>query len=305
MYQIITDGSWDMGPDRAKSLGVEVVPYYISIDGETYQKEIEELNVRDFYTFMINNPSVYPKTSMPTVEDYLKAFNKYACDGIDIICFTLSSKFSGSYNAAVNAGDIIKESYPGLRVTVVDSTLATLMLGLMIRELVSYQRAGAGYDEFLERADEMKSTCRIFFTVENMNYLIHGGRVGKLAGTSANVLNLRPMILMTQGELYPMGLARGRAQSRRKAIEKMLSYIEENGNDPERYCYMTGYGYDEQECLNMREDARVLIRQKWPGFEPDIDIGQIGATIGVYTGPYPIGFGICEKASFKTSKQAS
>ena len=75
-----------------------------------------------------------------------------------------------------------------------------------------------------------------------MDYLVHGGRVGKLAGISANILNLRPMILMTQGELFPSGLARGRVQSRKKAMEKLFAHIEENGNDPDRYIYMVGYG---------------------------------------------------------------
>ena len=104
---------------------------------------------------------------------------------------------------------MIQENYPGIRVTIMDTTLATLMQGLMIQEIVRFQRSGADYDALIKRADEIKDTCRIFFTVENMDYLVHGGRVGKLAGISANILNLRPMILMTQGELFPSGLARG------------------------------------------------------------------------------------------------
>ena len=129
-----------------------------------------------------------------------------------------------------------------------------------------------------------------------MDYLIHGGRVGKLAGISANILNLRPMILMTQGELFPSGLARGRVQSRKKAMEKLFTYIEENGNDPGRYVYMVGYGYNIKEGEDLRKDVIEKMKKKWPGFEPTVEIGQIGATIGVHTGPHPIGFGLCEKS---------
>ena len=296
MYQIITDGSWDMGSERAARFGVEVVPYYVTMDGEHYLKEIKELDVRDFYQFMVDKPKTFPKTSMPNVQDYYDVFEKYAKKGIAINRFTLSTKFSGSYNSARNAGSMILENYSGIRVTVMDTTLATLMQGLMIQEILRFQHSGANYDELIKRADEIKDTCRIFFTVENMDYLIHGGRVGKLAGISANILNLRPMILMTQGELFPSGLARGRVQSRKKAMEKLFTYIEENGNNPDRYVYMVGYGYNIKEGEDLRKDVIEKMKKKWPGFEPIVDIGQIGATIGVHTGPHPIGFGLCEKS---------
>ena len=61
MYQIITDGSWDMGSERATRFGVDVVPYYVTMDGEHYLKEIEELDVRDFYQFMVDNPKIFPR----------------------------------------------------------------------------------------------------------------------------------------------------------------------------------------------------------------------------------------------------
>jgi DegV family protein with EDD domain len=213
-----------------------------------------------------------------------------------MICFTLSSKFSGSYNAAQNASAIIQEQYPDIRITVVDSTLATLMQGLMIQELVRYQRSGADYDTLLSRAAAIIGTARIFFTVENMDYLIHGGRVGKLAGISANVLNLRPMILMTQGELFSSGLARGRAQSRKKAMENLFDHIRKNGNDPNAFAFIVGYGYNKAEGEALREDVIQHFKKEWPDYEPTVDIGQIGATIGVHTGPHPLGFGLIEKS---------
>lgn len=296
MYQIITDGSWDMGTKRAEKLGVEVVPYYVTMDGENYFREIKELDVRDFYSFMVNNPKVFPKTSQPSIPDYMEAFEKYAKQGIDMICFTLSVKFSGSYNAALNAKESVNEQYPDVRIEVVDSTLATLMQGLMIQEMVRYQRAGADFDALLSRANEIIETARIFFTVENMDYLIHGGRVGKLAGISANVLNLRPMILMTQGELFPVGLARGRAQSRKKAMEKLFEHIAEQGDDPNRFAFMVGYGYNIEEGERLREEVIKKLKERWPNYEPNVDIGQIGATIGVHTGPHPLGFGLIEKS---------
>lgn len=296
MYQIITDSSWDMGEERAEKLDVAVVPYYVTMDGEHYLKEGVELPVRDMYSFMVKNPKLFPRTSLPSIEDYRSIFEEYAKNGTDMICFTLSSKFSGSYNSAVAAKGLIQEQYPGVRITVMDTTLATLMQGLMLQELALFKKSGADYDTLIKRAEEIKTTARIFFTVENLDYLVHGGRVGKLAGISANLLNLRPMILMSEGELFSQGLARGRAQSRKKAIDAFLNYIKENGNDPDRFSYMVGYGYDIAEGEQLRKDVMRQLSALWPDYTPVVDIGQIGATIGTHTGPYPLGFGLIEKA---------
>ena len=69
MYQIVTDGAWDMDSERARALDVAVVPFYVATDGETYLKEIEERSVRDVYEFMVAHPNEYPKTAQPSVEN--------------------------------------------------------------------------------------------------------------------------------------------------------------------------------------------------------------------------------------------
>ena len=91
MYKIITDGSCDLSTERAQELDVSVVPFYVSTDGINHQKEIVELGIRDFYQFMIDNPKVFPKTSMPSIQDYLDVFGPLAKDGIDIICIWFCS----------------------------------------------------------------------------------------------------------------------------------------------------------------------------------------------------------------------
>ena len=298
MYQIVTDSSWDMGEERAKSLGVAVVPFYVTCDGETYYSEDNDKVVRDMYQFMVDNPKKFPKTSQPSAEVYTETFRKYASQGIDIICFTLSAKFTGSFNVASIAAENVMEEFPGVRIRVMDSTLATVMQGLMIQEMVRFQRSGADYDAFCSRAEEIKETAHIFFTVGNLDYLVHGGRIGKVAGLSANILNLRPMILMQKGELFPMGLARGRKQSLKKAMEKIIEYVNESGKTPDSFAYIVGYGYDPGEGEKLRTDFLAKIKEIWPEFSEkmNVDIGQIGATIGVHTGPWPIGFGLIDRS---------
>ena len=298
MYQIVTDSSWDMGEERARSLGVAVVPFYVTYDGESFHREDSDQTVREMYQFMVDNPKQFPKTSQPSAQEYLETFRKYAAEGKDIVCFTLSAKFTGSFNIASIEAETVMEEYPGIRIRVMDSTLATVMQGLMIQEMVRFQRSGADFDAFCERAMQIKDTARIFFTVGNLDYLVHGGRVGKAAGISANILNLRPMILMMQGELFPMGIARGRKQSLKKAMEKIIEYVSESPYDPDHFAYIVGYGYDRDEGEKLRADFLVKLKEIWPDYieKLEVNIGQIGATIGVHTGPWPIGFGLIERS---------
>ena len=106
MYKIVTDGSCDLSVKRVKELEIKVVPFYVSIDGVNHQKEIVDLNIRDFYQFMIDNPKVFPKTSMPSIQDYLDVFTPLLKAGNDIICICITTKFSGSFNSAINAKNI-------------------------------------------------------------------------------------------------------------------------------------------------------------------------------------------------------
>lgn len=126
-YQIITDSSCDLSPELIKEKHLHVVPFYVSFDEENYFKENEELQVHEFYQKMIDNPEVFPKTSLPSVEDYVEAFTPYVEDGKDIICICITTKFSGSYNSASTAKDIILEDYPEAKITVIDATVNTVL----------------------------------------------------------------------------------------------------------------------------------------------------------------------------------
>ena len=81
MFDIITDSACDLTPETAAKLNIEIVPFYVSLDGEHYRKEGKEIAVRDFYQFMVDNPSAYPKTSLPSLEDFETAFRAHSALG--------------------------------------------------------------------------------------------------------------------------------------------------------------------------------------------------------------------------------
>ncbi len=292
MFQIMADSSCDLGEELLKKWKIHVVPYYISVKDGEYKKEIEEMGVREFYEFMDANPKVFPKTSLPSVADYGAAMYGYVQKGIDIVCICLTSKFSGSYNSAVNAREILIEQHPEAKIAVIDSTVATVLEGLVVLEAAKMRDAGYSFERTVEVVNQVKATGRIFFTIGSLDYLVHGGRIGKLTGLAAGTLGLKPLITLHSGELYPEGVVHGRVKSRRKVIEKALDYMEKEKMNPDDYEIVTGYGLDYQEAVKFRDLLEEELRKKYnrPEME-EIGIYQIGSTIGVYTGPYPIGLG--------------
>ncbi len=292
-YQIITDGSCDLGREIPEKTGIKVVPFYVTFDGQNYQKEIEELGVREFYQQMVDHPKQFPKSSLPSVQDYVDVFTPYARAGRDMICLCITTKFSGSYNSAKTAAELLAEDYPTVRIQVVDTMVNTVLQGILVLEAVRMQQAGLSFEETLAGIERIKGTGRIIFTVGNYEYLIHGGRIGKVMGTAASTLGIKPLIMLREGEIFPTGICRSRKKAMKRLIEQTKEHFEKIGESPDEYQIVVGYGYDYQEAQMFRDQLLASL-QTYSNYKA-IDIYQIGATIGVHTGPYPIGLGLVRK----------
>lgn len=294
-FHIISDGSCDLPIELTKEKNIKVVPFYVSFDDEHYLKENVDIGIREFYRQMVDRKGVFPKSSMPSTQDYVDAFLTYVREGIPVICICITTKFSGSMQSAVNAKAIVLEDYPKAEITIIDSTINTVLQGLYVLEAVKLRDAGTSYRDAVARLEQIKSTGRIFFTVGDMEYLKHGGRIGKVAAVAGSVLGIRPVITLKNGEIYPSGIGRGRKRTTEKALELLADYIEKSGMAADSFSIAVGYGYDVEEGKEFRNHALEVLQNR--GFDvKEIPTYQIGATIGVHTGPYPLGFGVIEKA---------
>lgn len=293
-YQVISDSSCDLEADLKEKYNIEVVPFFVSFEEEKYYKEIEEIAIRDVYDKMVSNPKKYPKTSLPSVQNYVDAFMPHIRAGRGVICVCITTSLSGSYNSAVNARDIICEDYPDAKITVINSYGATVYQRLYVIEAAKMQQQGYSYEENVKILQgQMRDTARIFFTVGGLDYLQHGGRIGKLAGLAGSVLNLKPLITLEGGSIDSSGIARSRKKSMAKTIELLKSYFKENKENPLDYEYAVGYGYDMQEGIQYKKQVDEALKEM--GVEKGADLVQIGATICVHTGPYAIGVGLVKR----------
>ena len=293
-FQIISDGSCDLPPELTAKKQIRVIPFYVSFDGTNYRKELEEIGIREFYQEMVNRKGVYPRSSLPSVQDYMDAFLPYAKAGIPMLVLCISTKLSGSMQSALSARELILEDYPDAKTRVIDTTLCTVLQGLLVLEAAAMQERGAGFEETAERIEAIKSTGRIFFTVGNLEYLQAGGRIGRVAGIAGSLLGIRPVITMKEGEIFPSGISRSRRKTLEKTVELLRDCLQACGGAVKKYSLAAGFGYDREEA----EEYRRLVVERLGGLISleELPLYQIGATIGVHTGPYPLGLGILERA---------
>ena len=292
--QIVSDGALDLPKELTEEKNIKVVPFYVSFDGETYLKEMEELGVRDFYQQMVDNPNVFPKTSMPSVQDYYEVFEPLVKEDTQIVCICITQKFSGSMQSATTAKDMILEDYPDAKITVIDSMVNTVLQGIYVLEACRLRDEGYDYDRLIESMLEIRESGRILFTIGSIDYLKHGGRIGKVAGIAGSALKIKPLITLKEGEIFNSGITRNRKKSMEKVVDMLHAYLDEVNAKPGEYSFCIGFGYDIAEALEFKEMLKDVAKERL-GMD-DINLFQIGATIAVHTGPYPIGIGIVKKA---------
>ena len=286
MYKILSDSACDLSKEYVERHNVEIVPLSISFDGENYEVDREEIDRDAFYQKMVDNPTVFPKSSLPSVETYADYFRKYAEAGIPIICLTISLVLSGSFNSARMAKDLVEEDYPDAKITVIDSRQNTASQALIIDQVVRMRDDGVSYDDAISIIDKLIPTARIFFTIGSLDYLQKGGRIGKVAVAATNKLGVKPIIILKDGEIGLGGIGRNRNKIKNNIIQIANKYLNENGK--ENFYVNVGYGYDADEgkefMANVEEQLNVKLLD-----EANVAIGAVSA---VHTGPYALGLAV-------------
>jgi DegV family protein with EDD domain len=232
---------------------------------------------------------------MPSIQDYIDVFEPILKRGEDIICICITTKFSGSYNSASNAKDMLLEDYPDRKIVVIDSKINTVLQGLLVEETSEMKKDNYDFDEVVNTIETIKPTGRIIFTIGSMSYLVAGGRVGKLSGIGAGVLGIKPNIVLKEGEIFNEGISRGRKKSLQKVIDTTIKHFKDNNINPNDYKFCIGFGYDKEEGQRFLDAMTDALKTNFKDFSQNIYLRQIGATISVHTGPHPLGIAFIKK----------
>lgn len=288
MYRIISDSACDLSQTYIKENDVTIVPLSVSFDGENYYRDNIDISRNDAYQKMIDDPNLYPKTSLPSVELYYNTFREYVEQDIPVVCFTISTILSGSYNSAKNAMDMIMEDYPNAKLYVINSKQNTVTQAQIVDQMVRMRDANVPLDEALEKINKVIDSARIFFTVGSLDYLQMGGRIGKVAA-AASKIDVKPVIIMKDGDIGLGGIGRNRNKLKKKVLSAANKYLSENNK--EDFVVSVGYGYDASEGVSFMDDVEEVLGVK---LQSSTNVA-IGIITGTHTGPHAIGLGVVKK----------
>lgn len=282
-YQIFSDSSCDLPENLLQEHQIKLIPFYVSFDQENYYKENVDITKEEFYR-TLTSKKVYAKTSLPSVQDYISMFTPSLKEGNDILCLCLTQKFSGSYQSALNAKHILEEQYPDANISIIDSIQATGGQGILLMQIAAMKKAGLSLEEATHKANLLKTTARIMFTVNTLEYLAKGRRIGKVISLARDMIALKPLIQLKEAELIPYSNIRGRKKSLDKVFEMLQEYFNETAENPADYefCIANATTIDDAHYLEKKLEDFLERKLNYPIF-------QIGVTIGTYTGPGAIG----------------
>ena len=289
MYKIVSDSACDFSKEYLEKHDVTIVPLSVSFDGETYYRDGVDITRDECYQRMVDDPKLFPKTSLPSVESYADVFRSFVEQGFPVVCFTITTLFSGSYNSAINAKSLVLEDYPDANICVIDSKQNTVTQALLIDQFVRMLEDGLSFEQAMSKLDALMASARIFFTVGSLDYLKMGGRIGKVATAATGKLGVKPVIIMKDGDIGLGGIGRNRNKLKNSVLQVAKKYLDENNKD--NFIVSVGYGYDKEEGFEFMKEVESTLDVKLDS-ETNVAIGIVSA---VHTGPYPIGLGVIRK----------
>lgn len=293
MIRILSDSACDLSLEYTQAHNIEIIPLYITFDDETYLKDFEEVNRDLFYKKMVEEGS-FPKTSLPSVDDYLQRFEAAYAAGDEVICLCITSTLSGSFNSAMTALQILKEDHPDAPISVYNSYQNTVGQALLIREYVRMRDDGCSYQQMCDHTDALRSSSQIIFTISTLDYLKKGGRIGKMITTVGDKLKLQPLLCLKKGDLNITSITRSRKKAKASIIANTKKHFETRNK--EDYFFTVGFGYDAVEGAEFRtefqEALEVTCVENLPGEDFPTSIGALTAC---HTGPYALGVSFVKK----------
>lgn len=278
-FMITTDSNSDMDPVYLADNEVGVIPHYYTVEEEVYGGD-KELSNHEFYDAMRAGKKTTTMASNPAV--ILEKFETYAKQGKDILHISFSSELSCAYNNIVNCANEIMESYPEMKIIVIDTLSASLGEGIMIRKAVEMKKEGKSLEETAGWVRENCPYINVQFTVDNLDYLYRGGRLSKSSALLGTVINIKPILYVNkEGKLVALSKVRGRKKSLTTLVDNMEERL---GEFRDKQIFV---GVVHGDC---EEDAKYIANMITERFGyTDIVIRPIGPSIGAHSGPGTIG----------------
>ena len=268
---VVLDSTADLPNARERHSNWRVVPLYVRLGDATYRDHVE-LSADEFYVRLRGGATA--ATSQPTPGDFEECFR--SLDGYErIYCLTVSAKVSGTHESALRAAEAIG----GARVVVLDSASASAGEVILAEAIQRRLERGTDDAEIENLVERFRREAGLLFTVETLDYLVRGGRIGKAAGLAGNLLNVKPILTVREGRVEPVE----RVRTKQRAVERLIALMRRDLGPDRRLHVAVLHGQAEDE-------ARALRGRLGEAFElVETFTGEIGPVIATHTGPGVVG----------------
>ncbi len=272
--KIVTDSSCDIPRHYAEELNIAVCPLSVTIDGTTY-REWYDITSEQFLN-MLPNTSDFPKTALAGPELFLNEYKKAEEEGYEeIIAITISSKASGTFQSATIAKEMYEDEGGKCPVHLIDSQGLSYAFGLQTVEAAKAARNGKSIEEISEKLLYIRRHVQAFFAVDTLEYLKRGGRISSSKAAIGSLLDLKPILTMSEGSVEQLETIRGS----KKIIPRLVQLASEASGDKAPDKLYVGYGTDMEGFSKLK----AKLSEKFEGVEQE-DF-QVGVVVGAHAGP--------------------
>lgn len=275
--QIVTDSATDLSlsPEQIAELSIHIVPLVVTLDGASYRENVD-LQPGEFYRLLAATDSL-PITSQPPVGDFAETYRRLAATDPNILSIHITSGLSGTYNSAKAAAELVPEA----NVTHVDTKTLSAAAGWQVEAAARAAKAGWSKERILALLKRISDASDSMYTLKELKYLIHGGRISHMKGLIASVLNLKPMIGVEKVNGTYVQL--GQTRTFKRAVRKLVNLIAEHHAPGSALRVQVLHSHNPEGAAMLREQVDQRFDCTW------LPIGPMSLVLGAHTGPSMVG----------------
>ncbi len=273
-YRIFTDNGSNLTREMYEEYGIEVLSLKFNIEGKEYvsYKKGTTIDLEMFYDKMRNKEPI--TTSLVNADEFATAFEEPLANGEDVLYIGLSSGISGTYQASTIAASMLRDKYPDRKIITVDTLAASIGGGMLVWDAAKLKAEGKSIDEVAEWVEANKLRLNHWFTVDDLFFLMRGGRVSRASATFGEMLSVKPVMHVDDnGKL----IVKGKVMGRKKSLATIANKFEEMGADKNQTVFIT-HG----DCIEEAEKVKAQI--EYFGVK-DVRIIILDPSIGAHSGP--------------------
>jgi len=277
--QIVTDSGTDVGltPEQAAELNIHIVPLVVTLDGKSYREGVD-IKPEDFYPILIESGNL-PITSQPSAGEFADLYRGLAAKDPDILSIHMTSGLSGTYNSALAGAEMVPEA----NVTHIDTKTLSAAAGWVVKSAARAVKAGWAKDKVMDLTQRIGDACDSIYTLDELKYLIHGGRISHMKGIIASLINIKPMIGVEKvnGTYEQLGQVRT-FKGALKGLVKVMGRKHKPGSELR---VQVLHSNNPEGASLLREQVDKIYKCNW------LPTGPMSLVLGAHTGPSMVGVG--------------